>query len=266
VAAFPAARFGLARILPLVFVTPVVAFFVTMPLLWFGAIMAAIVALPSAALVGVPALGFALSRGWTTFGRVTFLGAIAGAVPLLLWGLFVGFWDLSFRPTLAFVIFEALAVLIGATSGAVHWLLFLGPPNSPSPAASAGLSVLAIALGWAVVSLPAFWPDRTWPKFRERRHHLEVAWTFGSAVDPAQTREVRVWAPNRTGCVASIYLPELSAFLERERPGTVRIEIVEVTASWTQTHVRVERIGPIVSPILSTAAEGCLTWHARAWR
>lgn len=256
----PAARPRLIEVIPLIAITPIVAVIVAWPVFGPGAIMAGVIAVPASAVIGAPVLHAALARGWRSFGRVTLLGALTGPLPFLLWGLFVAFADMRFRPTFAFLVFEALSAVIGAATGAVNWLLVLRQSASIGRRSAAARIAAVLGIAVLLVNIAVHWPERVWPKFRERRQHLELAWDFGPG-DSAGAREVRVWDPRRPDCVASLYVPEVTAHVDRIRPATLPMDLVHVTSSWRLTDVRVDRIGPVVSPTLSTSVNGCVPWR-----
>ena len=107
-------------LLPLLFITPAIAFIVTLPLLFAWALAAAVVALVAAAAVGAPALAVARKWGLRGFLATTVLGCAAGAAPSCLVALVAGLRDGHFSPSSVNVPFLVVATLVGGATGGVY--------------------------------------------------------------------------------------------------------------------------------------------------
>ncbi len=117
-------------LLPLLFITPAVAFIVTLPFLYAWALAAAIVALAAAAVVGAPALVVARTLGLRGFLATTALGCAAGAAPILLWALLAPIGGEPLRTSQSVPIAVLTTVIGGATGGiysSVHDSVSLAP-------------------------------------------------------------------------------------------------------------------------------------------
>jgi hypothetical protein len=120
-----------------VLMLPIIAAVVAACTMWpvhvYAALIAGGVGLVSAAAVGVPALYWAVTHGRTKFHHLVILGALAGAVPVVVLSIVnvVGllFADGSLPTPKASAVLTGLARLeivpmsIGAVSGAIYWLV-----------------------------------------------------------------------------------------------------------------------------------------------
>jgi hypothetical protein len=117
-------------LVPLLVITPAVAFIVTLPLLYAWALLAAVVALAAAAVVGAPVLALARTIGLRGFLPTTVLGCAAGVLPVLLWALLAPLFGESVRVSQGVPLAVASTVIGGATGGiysSVHDSIRLAP-------------------------------------------------------------------------------------------------------------------------------------------
>jgi hypothetical protein len=106
-------------LVPLLLITPAVAFIVTLPLVYAWALLAAIVSAAAAAVVGAPVLTVARRLGLRGFLPTTALGCAAGAVPILLWALLALPSGQPFTASQS-IPFAVVSTVIGGATGGIY--------------------------------------------------------------------------------------------------------------------------------------------------
>lgn len=244
-------------VLVLVVIAPVIAGAATVTI-WGPGVwgLSVPIAVASALLVGVPVLSFGLNRGWTRLGQLVLTGAAAGALPFLIWGAAMSMTQGRLeRPSSDFyLVYEPLAILTGGLSAAIYWLMFIQTRVSREV-----VFLTACLIITAECILVASWTSSLM-RSRTRTERLSVNWSYGSAVDQHGTPEVRMWSAQNPRCVATLVMPALAAYLERDHPAQIDVELVRTTRRGSRDDLRVNHMGPVQPPPMFSGS-GCFPWE-----
>ena len=238
----------------------------------FVAGFAAGVGFVAAAVVGVPLLYWAVSRGWTRPHQLALLGAAGGALPAVLIAasqLLVLTARHRIAPQAAVEEEFALAslpALIGVASALTYWLIFFGraAQNRAIAATVVGLAA-TFALPYVAYGRRAQWippiyrPHYSYsgdsPMPREHTFDGRFQWSLVAG------DLIRLDALDRAGCTIEIRSKELSERLLTDlNPLNVSILIREEPSGTARP--RITRMGWSVDPrfFVTTAFRGCEPW------
>ena len=140
-------------LLPLLVITPAVAFIVTLPLLYAWALLAAVVALAAAAVIGAPVLALARKVGLRGFRATTALGCATGALPVLLWALVAPYLGAALSGSQVAPL-GVIATVVGGATGGIYSSVHDSTRLAPVAVRRRVLAILGVA---ALIAIVAFY-------------------------------------------------------------------------------------------------------------